>query len=171
MNLHTHLIQMRKIKKMKDASHNIFTRCDEQCKSERCDDYGAEVCVAFHSCGTDHESEGFCAKAAFLSGGCEVCQEYWAIHREIQDGEKHLRICHECQYQFELTSENPYNEVLYDEGTDAVYFTCDGCAFSEDEDDWLDEDEDDWGNLLDEPRDDIEDEIDRMAELMEMGRI
>lgn len=101
---------------------------------------------------------------AFLSTGCNICQEYWAIHREIQDGEKHTRICQECQYPFELTSENPYAEVLYDEGVNAVYFICGDCAFSDRED------EGDWGGL-DEPCDDMEDEIDRMAELMEMGRI
>lgn len=157
---------------MKEASHNIYTRCDEHCKSDHCDDYGADVCVAFHSCGTDHETEGFCAKAAFLSDGCEICQEYYLIFRELSEGKKLLRICQECQYQFELTSENPYNEVCYDEGTDAVYFICDDCNFSgmEDEEDWLDEDEDGWGGL-DEPCDDLEDEIDRMTELMEMGRI
>ena len=147
---------------MKDPLHNIYARCDDHCKSEHCDDYGADVCVAFHSCGTDHESEGFCAKAAFLSGGCEICQEYYLIHRELSEGEKLLRICHECQYQFELTRENPYSEVLYDEGTDAVYFICHGCAFADREDE---------DNFLDETCDDMEDEIDRMAELMEMGRI
>ena len=162
---------------MEDASHNIYTRCDKECKSDRCDDYGADYCADWHTAEEHHqtdESKGlrFCAKMAFLSSGCNICQEYWALHREIQDGEKHIRICQECQYQFELTSENPYSEVCYDEGTDAVYFICDDCNFSgmEDEEDWLDEDEDDWGGL-DEPCDDLEDEIDRMAELMEMGRI
>lgn len=138
---------------MAPAINNIFARCDEHCKSERCDDYGADVCVAWHSCGTEHESEGFCAKAAFLSHGCAVCQEYWAIDRELQDGELPKRICHECQYLFELNSENPYGDVLYDEGTGAVYFECDACCVLE-------------GDI-----DDLEDEFDRMAGLIEMGRI
>ena len=141
---------------MKDASHNIYARCDQHCKSERCDDYGAEYCADWHTEEEHFQPEhAFCAKMAFLSHGCEICQEYWAIHREIQDGELPKRICHECQYQFELNSENPYNDVLYDEGTGEVYFECDACTVLES------------GNI-----DDIEDEFDRMeTELMEMGRI
>ena len=141
---------------MKDATYNIYARCDEHCKSEHCDDYGADYCADWHTEEEHFGSPGhaFCAKMAFLSHGCQICQEYWAIHREIQDGETPKRICHECQYLFELTSENPYGEVLYDEGTGAVYFECDACTVLESE------------NL-----DDIEDEFDRMAELMEMGRM
>ena len=52
----------------------------------------------------------------------------------------------------------PYNiyarcDVLYDEGTGEVYFECDECT------------------VLESSIDDIEDEFDRMTELMEMGRI
>lgn len=142
---------------MKNAPYNIFTRCDEHCKSEHCDDDGADSCADWHT-EAEHitEMEDFCAKAAFLSDGCEVCQEYYLIFRERSEGKKLLRICQECQYQFELTDENPYNAVCHDEGTGAVYFICDGCAFFDTED---------------EPCDDMEDEFDRMAELMEMGRI
>ena len=155
---------------MKDAPYNIYERCNKECKSDHCDDYGADYCADWHSEEEHHHTDEskvirFCAKMAFLAEGCNICQEYWAIHREIQDGEKHIRICHECQYQFEITAEDPYNEVLYDKNAGHVYFTCDGCAFLEND---TNNDIDNW---LDEPCDDMEDEIDRMAELMEMGRI
>ena len=131
---------------------NIYTRCDEHCKSEHCDDYGAEVCVSWH---TEEEhfqpGHGFCAKMAVLSHGCEICQEYWAIWRELQDGETPKRVCHECQYLFELNTENPYGDVLYDEGAGAVYFECDGCT------------------LLEGGDEDVEDYIDRMAERFPNG--
>ena len=140
---------------MENTPYNIYARCDEQCKSERCDDYGAEYCADWH---TEEEhfrspGHGFCAKTAFLSHGCGICQEYWAIHREIQEGETPKRICHECRYLFELNTMNPYGDVLYDEGTGEVYFECDECT------------------VLESSIDDIEDEFDRMTELMEMGRI
>ena len=102
---------------------------------------------------TFRPGHSFCAKMAFLSHGCAICQEYWAIWRELQDGETPKRICHECRYLFELNTENPYGDVLYDEGTGAVYFECDDCT------------------VLESGIDDIEDEIDRWTELMEMGRI
>ena len=139
---------------MKNPIHNIYARCDEHCKSKHCDDYGAYFCADWHT-EEEHFQPGhaFCAKMAFLSSGCEICQEYWAIHREIQDGETPKRICHECQYLFELNTMNPYGDVLYDEGTGEVYYECDECT------------------LLESGIDDIEDEIDRMVELMEMGRI
>ena len=134
--------------------YDIYARCDEHCKSEHCDDYGADYCADWH---TEEEhfqaGHGFCAKMAFLSHGCAICQEYWAIWRELQDGETPKRICHECRYLFELNTENPYGDVLYDEGTGAVYFECDDCT------------------VLESGIDDIEDEIDRWTELMEMGRI
>ena len=169
---------------MKDTRCNIYARCDKECLSERCDDYGADYCADWHTeeehfqPGHDRKSrllfanaeqkvtvlsadEGtdktptfprFCAKMAFLSHGCAICQEYWAIHRELQDGETPKRTCHECQYLFDLNSTNPYRDVLYDEGIGEVYFECDECT------------------VLESGIDDIEDEIDRMAELMEMGR-
>ena len=133
---------------------DIYARCDEQCKSEHCDDYGVDYCADWHT-EEEHlnEMKDFCAKMAHLSSGCQICQEYWAIWREIQDGETPKRVCHECQYQFELNADNPYGEVFYDEGTGEIYFECDGCM------------------VLESTADDIEDEFDRMAELMEMGRI
>lgn len=137
---------------MKNPLCNIYARCDKECLSERCDDYGADYCADWHTEEEHFQSgHGFCAKMAFLSHGCAICQEYWAIHRELQDGETPKRTCHECQYLFELNSANPYGSVLYDEGIGEVYFECDECTVSE--------------NSID----DIEDEIDRMAELMEMG--
>lgn len=139
---------------MKDAPHNIYARCDKECKSDHCDDYGADVCVAWHTEEEHFQSgHGFCAKMAFLSHGCQICQEYSAIHRELQDGETPKRTCHECQYLFELDSRNPYADVLYDEATGEAYFECDECT------------------VLESGIDDIEDEIDRWNELMAMGRI
>ena len=106
---------------------NIYERCDRDCRSEHCDDYGVEICVGWHTEEERHE-EGheFCAKGALLSHGCEICQEYWAIWRELQDGKTPERICHECQYLFELDTENPYGEVLYCEGV-GIYFECNSC--------------------------------------------
>ena len=154
---------------MKNALDTIYARCDQHCKSEHCDDDGADYCANWHTEEAHiNEMEDFCAKAAFLSDGCEVCQEYWLIFRELSEGKKLLRICQECQYPFELTSENPYNEVLYDEGTDAVYFICDGCSQMPLD---LQDPISAWLDSVDEPCDDMEDEFDRMAELMEMGRI
>ena len=131
---------------------NIYERCDQKCRSEHCDDYGIEYCADWH---TEEEhfqhGHGFCAKMAVLSHGCQICQEYWAIWRELQDGETPKRVCHECQYLFELNSENPYGDVLYDEGAGAVYFECDGCSGLEGGDD------------------DVEDYIDRVAERFPNG--
>lgn len=171
---------------MKNALDNIYARCDKHCKSEHCDDDGADYCADLHT-EEEHinEMEDFCAKAAFLSDGCEVCQEDWLIFRELSEGKKLLRICQECQYPFELTAENPYNHVCYDAGTGAVYFICDGCAFFDMEDNGLDGTDGDTASWLcthcgdpsydcgcDEDQIlDLEDEIDRMATLMEMGRI
>lgn len=106
---------------------NIYARCDQKCRSEHCDDYGVDYCAATHNHAEDHDTDDFCARQALLAGECEICQEYWAIWRELQDGETPKRVCHECQYLFELNSENPYGDVFYDEGTGAVYFECDGC--------------------------------------------
>ena len=139
---------------MKNPLCNIYARCDKECLSERCDDYGADYCADWHTEEEHFQSgHGFCAKMAFLSHGCAICQEYWAIHRELQDGETPKRTCHECQYLFELNTANPYGSVLYDEGIGEVYFECDECTVSESS------------------INDIEDEIDRMAALMEMGRL
>ena len=139
---------------MKDAPYNIYARCDEQCRSEHCDDYGVEVCVAWHTEAEHFQpGHGFCAKMVMLSHGCDICTEIWAIWRELQDGEKPTRTCHECLYLFELNSRNPYTDILYDEGSGEVYFECDDCTASESS------------------IDDSEDEFDRMAELMEMDRI
>ncbi|MDE0401502.1 MAG: hypothetical protein OXL96_27205 [Candidatus Poribacteria bacterium] len=112
--------------------YDIYARCDEHCKSEHCDDYGADYCADWHTEAEHFQAgHGFCAKMAFLSHGCAICQEYWAIWREIQDGETPKRICHECLCLFELNTENPYGDVLYDEGTGAVYFECDECCVLE----------------------------------------
>ena len=142
---------------MKDLHPNIFTRCDGHCRSEHCDDYGADCCADWH---TEEEHinamKDCCAKAACLSEGCKVCQEYWLIFRELSEGKKLLRICQECQCPFELTDENPYHAVCHDAETGAVYFICDGCASFDTED---------------EPYDDREDAFDRMAERMEMDGI
>ena len=133
---------------------NIYARCEAQCKSEHCDDYGVDYCADWHT-EEEHFQPGhqFCAKMGWLSYGCGICQEWAAIDRELIDGETPKRTCHECLYLFELNRENPYGDVLYDEGTDAVYFECDDCC------------------VLESNIDDIEDEIDRMAELMAIGRI
>lgn len=105
---------------------DIYARCEAECKSERCDDYGADVCVAWHGSGAKHAAHGFCGKAAFLSFGCEVCQEYQAIQREIEDGETPKRVCHECLYLFEIDADTPFGAVLFQEGV-GVYFECDDC--------------------------------------------
>ena len=132
---------------------DIYADCEKNCKSDDCDDYGVGFCD-WHTEEEHFERPGrFCAKAAFLSHGCEICQEYQVIWREIEDGETPERICHECYDVFELDSENPYGDVLYYEGV-GVYYECDKCCLLE-------------GDSVD----DLEDEIDRMAELMEIGRI
>lgn len=133
--------------------YNIFARCDKECKSDHCDDYGVDYCADWHT-EEQHFEPGheFCAKMAFLSSGCEICQNYWAIWRELQDGDTPIRICHECYIPFKLDSENPYGEILYHEDV-GVYFECDECF------------------TLDSGVDDLEDEIDRMVELMEMDRL
>lgn len=139
---------------MKESPYNIFARCDAHCKSEHCDDYGIDGCADWHT-EEEHFQPGhdFCAKMAFLSHGCEICQEYYAIWCELKAGDIPKRVCHECQYLFELNSENPYGDVLYSEEIGAVYFECNGCCNLE-------------GGI-----DDIEEEFDRMAELMENDRI
>lgn len=137
--------------------HNIFARCEKECVTELCDDYGADICVAWHT-EEEHFSEGHkvCGKAAFLSHGCAICQEIAGIHFDVRDGGTAQRECDECGYLFDLDSENPYGEVLYDEDV-GVHFVCRGCAYPD--------------VSLDVEADDLEDEIDRMAELMEMGRL
>ena len=141
---------------------DIYARCNAECKSKHCDDYGVDYCADWHT-EEEHFESGheFCAKMAFLSSGCEICQEWADIHREIQDGETPKRICHECLSVFELSNENPYGEVLYDEGV-GVYFECDKCFVLFGIDGGIDDDD---------GIDDLEDEIDRMAELMTMGRL
>ena len=105
---------------------NIYERCDRECRSEHCDDYGVEYCDATHNHAEDHAIDGFCARQAFLAGECEICQEWQVIHKEIQEGEAPERICHECYAVFKLDTENPYGEVLYCEGV-GVYFQCNSC--------------------------------------------
>ena len=127
---------------------DIYARCEKECKSPRCDDLGADYCADWHTEKEHFVSPGrFCAKMAFLGSGCQVCQEYQVIWRELQDGETPERICHECYDLFKLDSENPYGEVLYHEGV-GVYYECDKCFLLE------------GGGI-----DDLEDEIDRMAEI------
>ena len=53
-------------------------------------------------------------------------REVVLIHQEIQSGEKPEQICSECQSLFELDADNPFGDILYDEGV-GVYFTCDEC--------------------------------------------
>ena len=107
---------------------NIYERCQDECKSEHCDDLGVEVCVAWQGCKEEHKKQGFCAKAAFLSYGCEICQEIAAIQQEIDSGVIPKRLCHECQAVFELSTENAYRDILVDERI-GVYFECLNCAF------------------------------------------
>ena len=107
---------------------NIFERCEEECKSEYCDDLGPEICVAWHGCDQEHKEHGFCATAAVLSSGCEICQELAAIQLDIDSGETPKRVCHECSDVFELSAENAYKDILYEEGV-GVYFECMKCAF------------------------------------------
>ena len=133
--------------------YNPFERCDRECRSERCDDYGTDYCADWH---TEDEhfkpGHGFCAKMAWFSHGCEICQEYLAIWLELKDGEIPKRICHECHYLFELDYANPYGEILYDEGTGAVYFECDECCLLEGdmfEDDGSDEDYSEYQQIWD----------------------
>ena len=133
---------------------DIYARCEKECKSEHCDDYGVDYCAAWHTEEEHFEpGNGFCAKMAFLSHGCQICQEYWAIDKELHDGETPQCVCHECKCLFDLDSENPYGDVLYDEGAGEVYFECGECAIGESS------------------IEDIEDEFDRMSALMTEGRI
>ena len=106
---------------------NIYERFDRECRSEHCDDYGS--CTGEHT--EDRHDEigfGFCAKMA--SSDCAICQAYAVIYREIENGEAHERICYECHNVFNLSTGNPYSEVLYAEGV-GVYFQCDACFILE----------------------------------------
>ena len=116
---------------------NISERCEKECKSERCDDLGADVCVGWHGYEEEHEELGFCGKAAFLSHGCEICQEMTAIQQEIKSGQTPKRVCHECWDVFELDTVNPYKEILFHEGV-GVYFECVKCTYEmiDDEEDF-----------------------------------
>lgn len=133
---------------------NLLARCKEHCNYSIADDPAVvSACKNFHTEDDHFEKTGeFCVKAAATSN-CEVCAQYLIIMNELDAGITPERICHECYHVFELNSTNPYGDVLYDEGLGAVYFECDECTALE-------------CNI-----NDIEDEIDRMAELMEMGRI
>ena len=116
---------------------------------EDCDDYGVDYCAAWHTEEEHHAAEhGFCAKMAFLSGGCEICQEFAGIHREVQDGEVPEQVCHECFGTFKLSTENPYGEVLYAENV-GVYFQCDDCFILERHDDGSDEDYSEYKRIWD----------------------
>ena len=110
---------------MDKINDDLYARCNLHCKSQHCDDYGADYCADWH---TEEEhfqpGHGFCAKMTFLSDGCEICQEIWAIWRDIQDQTTPQRMCNECQCLFELNSENPYGDILFDI---RVYFVCDEC--------------------------------------------
>ena len=107
---------------------NIFERCDKECKSDRCDDHGADYCVDSHTA-AEHFKPGhdFCGRMAWLSHGCEICEEYLAIWMELKDGKVPQRTCRTCKYRFELNFQNPYGDILYDEGTGELYFECDNC--------------------------------------------
>ena len=99
-----------------------FVRCETEC----CGDEGDySTCERFHT-EDEHEDFQFCVKAAYLAYGCEICAECITISQEIRDGKTPQRICHECQYLFDLNAENPYGDVLYDEGV-GVYFECNEC--------------------------------------------
>ena len=113
--------------------YDIFARCDERCKSERCDDIIlTTACVDWHTSAEHAESlHDFCEKAASRPDGCKVCQEYLKIYTEIQSGRTPQRICQECHALFELNTENPYGGVLYAEEVGSIYFECDSCFILE----------------------------------------
>ena len=105
---------------------DIYARCEKACKSEDSDDYGVGYCAARHNDAEGHWTDDFCARQAVLATECEICQEWEVIHKEIQEGESPERICHECYNTFELNPENPFGDVLFQEGV-GVYFECDAC--------------------------------------------
>lgn len=69
----------------------VYARCERECKSEHCDDYGVDYCAAFHN-EEEHEESGFCVKAAYLSYGCEICQEIEYEQILIRDEERRKKL-------------------------------------------------------------------------------
>ena len=66
----------------------VYERCNKECRSDDCDDYGVDGCAAFHT-EEDHEEFGFCVKAAYASFGCEICTEIEYQQQIKRDKEKH----------------------------------------------------------------------------------
>ena len=88
---------------------------------------------------------------------CKICHERKMIRHELYTNITPKRICSECQNVFELNKINPLGDILFCEGV-GVYFTCDKCFVLE-------------GYNADDQALDLEDEIDRKADLMKHGRL
>ena len=109
--------------------YDIFARCEAECKSDHCDDHGVDYCAGHHT-EEEHFEPGnnFCSKMAWLSDGCEICQEMLSIYLDLQENETVQRECSKCRYLYNLDMNNPYGEVQWNEHDEEIYYECDSCC-------------------------------------------